>query len=83
MEGLSAKSKAYIKAKIRSGEYPNEEAVLVAAIEALKRQEEARKREIELGAADARAGHFSDLNAIEIGEIAKAEILRSRKTDKL
>lgn len=80
---MSAKSKAYIEAKIRSGEYPNEEAVLVAAIEALKRQEEALKREIELGAADARADRFSDLNAIEIGEIAKAEILRSRKTDKL
>ncbi len=39
MEGLSPKSKAYVDAKIRSGEYPDEEAVLVAAIEALQRQE--------------------------------------------
>jgi len=76
-EGMNAKVKAYVEAKVRSGEYPSDDAVYKAAIEALQREEaalEELRREIDIGIADADAGRFSELNAIEIGEMAKREM---------
>jgi antitoxin ParD1/3/4 len=74
---MNAKTRAYVENKVRSGEYESEEAVYDAAIEALQREDEAfeaLRREIDIGLADADAGRFSDLNAIEIGEAAKRQL---------
>jgi len=74
---MNAKVKAYVQAKVRSGEYMSEDAVYTAAIEALQREEEMLeelRREIDIGIADADAGRFSERNAIEIGEAVKREM---------
>lgn len=49
---MNAKVKAYVEAKVRSGEYSSDEAVYKAGIEALQREEQALeelRREIDIG----------------------------------
>ena len=74
---MNAKIKAYAEAKVQAGDYATLDDVYEAAFEALQREDEALeelRREIDIGIADADAGRFSELNAIEIGEAAKREI---------
>lgn len=76
---MNAKLKAYVEAKVRSGEYSSDEAVYEAAIEALQREEEMLeelRREIDIGIADADAGRFSYETPTEIGEAVKREMQR-------
>lgn len=76
---MNAKVKAYVEAKVRSGEYPSDEAVYKAAIEALQREEEALeelRREIDIGIADLEAGRVTRETPTEIGEAVKREIMR-------
>lgn len=74
---MNAKMKAYVEAKVRSGEYPSDEAVYKAAIEALQREEEALddlRREIAIGIADADAGRVTRETPSQIGEAVKREM---------
>jgi Arc/MetJ-type ribon-helix-helix transcriptional regulator len=75
---MNAKVKAYVKEKVRTGEYVSEDAVYAAGIEALQRleaMEEELRAEIERGYAQARAGQFTGRSAVEIGEAIKREML--------
>ena len=76
---MNAKIKAYVAAKVRSGEYATDEAVYEAAIEALKREEEMLeelRREIDIGIADADAGRVTRETPVEIGQAVKREMQR-------
>jgi len=76
---MNAKVKAYVEAKVRSGEYPSDDAVYQAAIEALQREEaalEQLRREIDIGIADLEAGRVTRETPTEIGEAVKREMMR-------
>lgn len=76
---MNAKVKAYVEAKVRSGEYVSEDAVYKAAIEALQREEEMLeelRRELDIGIADADAGRLSYETPTEIGQAVKRDMQR-------
>ena len=76
---MNQQTKDYVAEKVKSGQFPSEEAVYDAAIEALRREEKAKldalRHEIELGLEDARAGRFSTRSVMDIAEDTKRDML--------
>lgn len=76
---MNQQTKAYVAEKVKSGQFPSEEAVYDAAIEALRREEKAKldalRHEIEVGIKAADAGDFSSQTITQIGQAAKKDML--------